>query len=82
MVVPDCISSVSIQTVRSGLQVTLEKQQTSYLFGKENIHQAMVKKTNKTKPKRTEKPIWQKYKVTFLTEVGKFITERSMMGHI
>lgn len=43
------------------------KQQTTYLFGKENIHQATVEDE--------VKPIWRHCKVTFLSEVGEFSAE-------
>lgn len=44
------------------------KQQTTYLFGKENIHQATVEDE--------VKPIWRHCKVTFLSEVGEFSAPR------
>lgn len=66
MGLPDCIPLVISHTVHPANYTV--KQQTSYLFGKENIHQAMVKKTNKVKP------IWQHCKVTFLSELGQFYT--------
>lgn len=43
------------------------KQQTTYLFAKENIHQATVEDE--------VKPIWRHCKVTFLSEVGEFSAE-------
>lgn len=42
MSVPDCIPLAIIHTVHPENYTV--KQQTSYLFGKENIQQAMVKK--------------------------------------
>lgn len=69
MGVPDCIPLAIIHTVHSENETV--KQQMSYLFGKENIHQAMVK--NKTKTNKVE-PIWRHCKVTFLSEWGTFFT--------
>lgn len=54
MGVPDCIPLATIHTVHPANDAV--KQQTSYLFGKENIHQAMVKK--KKKDKKTK---WNQY---------------------
>lgn len=45
MSVPDCIPSAIIHTVHPENYTV--KQQTAYLFGKENIQQAMVKKKSK-----------------------------------
>lgn len=51
--VPDCIPLAIIHTVHPENETV--KQQTSYLFGKENIHQAMVKKNQNKKTK------WNQY---------------------
>lgn len=45
MSVPDCIPLAIIHTVHPENQTV--KQQTLYLFGKENIQQAMIKKNPK-----------------------------------
>lgn len=51
MGVPDCIPLATIHTAHPANYAV--KQQTSYLFGKENIHQAMVKKKKKKDKKQS-----------------------------
>lgn len=71
MSVPDCIRSATVHTVHPENHTV--KQQPSYLFGKENIHQAMVKKTVFFLWKKV-KPIWRYCKVMFQSKLGPFYT--------